>query len=270
MTQTNSSKDPTDHLSHAFAYFALVPQFLLIVYATLILSTREIEIAMALAGQLACEAVNWVLKRHFKEERPERMRSLHRGYGMPSSHAQFLSFWAVMIVLFVWLRRRPGAATVKEGKLKVEGGQVVVNGVEKDLSETLGADTKLSDVYRLQLQYRCVTNVLITLGAVVSVVLMGYSRVYLHYHSTKQVMAGTAAGTAFAVFWFAVTEYARRSGWVEWFLQWDIVRAARARDLMCEEDLVEVGWQVWEERRRRNTRAAKATTKNTLAQKKRK
>lgn len=39
-------------------------------YATLIWSNREIEIALMFAGQMACEALNWVLKRHFKEERP--------------------------------------------------------------------------------------------------------------------------------------------------------------------------------------------------------
>ena len=27
------------------------------------------------AGQMACEALNWVLKRHFKEERPRGMEN---------------------------------------------------------------------------------------------------------------------------------------------------------------------------------------------------
>lgn len=248
---------------------ALVPQFLLIVYATLIISTREIEIAMALAGQLACEAVNWVLKRWFKEERPEKMRDLHRGYGMPSSHAQFLSFWAVTIILFVWLRRKPGAARVKGGRLRVNEGKVVVNGVERDLDNTFHPETTLSDVYRLQLEYRSLTNVFITLISLASMVVMGYSRVYLHYHTTKQVMAGTAAGSAFAIVWFTVTEAARRTGLVDWFLRYGIVRAARIRDLMCEEDLVEVGWQVWEERQRQKVRLANVTKGVSATRKKR-
>jgi len=218
---------------------------------------------MALAGQLACEAVNWVLKRAFKEQRPERMRDLHRGYGMPSSHAQFLSFWAVTIILFVWLRRKPGAAQVRQGRVRVQRGQVVVDAAEEDLRDTLHAESSLSDVYRLQLEYRGLTNAFITLAALASIVVMAYSRVYLHYHTKTQVVAGSAAGTIFAVVWFALTEFARRSGLVEWFLGWEIVRAARLRDLMCEEDLVEVGWQVWEERQRQKTRVAK-----TPAQKK--
>jgi len=214
---------------------------------------------MTLAGQLACEAVNWVLKRWFKEDRPGKMRDLHRGYGMPSSHAQFLSFWAVTVILFVWIRRQPGAAKVKEGKLRVENGKVVVDGVEKDFRETLHSDTKLSDVYRLQLEYRSLTSVLITLASLASIVAMAYSRVYLHYHTTKQVMAGIAAGTIFAILWFGITETARKSGIVAWFLQWNIARVARLRDLMCEEDLVEISWQVWEERQRQKKQAQETT-----------
>ena len=45
------------------------------VYATLIWSNREIEIGLMFAGQMACEALNWVLKRHFKEQRPRGMEN---------------------------------------------------------------------------------------------------------------------------------------------------------------------------------------------------
>lgn len=54
------------------AWLALVPQALCVVYATLIWSNREIEIFLMFAGQMTCEALNWVLKRYIKEERPRR------------------------------------------------------------------------------------------------------------------------------------------------------------------------------------------------------
>jgi len=214
---------------------------------------------MTLAGQLACEAVNWSLKRCFKEERPEKMRDLQKGYGMPSSHAQFLSFWAVTVMLFVWIRRQPGAARFREGKVRVGKEKAMERSVEKDLRETLHSQAMLSDVYRLQLEYRSLTNIFITVVSLASIMIMAYSRVYLHYHTPKQVMAGTAAGTIFAIVWFAITEVARKSGLVAWLLEWNIVRAARLRDLMCEEDLVEISWQVWEERRRQK-KPAQGTT----------
>jgi len=39
----------------------------------LIWATREIEVILMFAGQLGCEALNFVLKRLIKEERPKGM-----------------------------------------------------------------------------------------------------------------------------------------------------------------------------------------------------
>jgi len=43
-----------------------------VVYATLIWSSREVEILLMFAGQMGCEALNFLLKRIIKQERPER------------------------------------------------------------------------------------------------------------------------------------------------------------------------------------------------------
>lgn len=56
------------------AWLALVPQALCVVYVTLIYSTREAEVLLLFVGQMACEALNWGLKRYIKEERPRRRR----------------------------------------------------------------------------------------------------------------------------------------------------------------------------------------------------
>lgn len=42
------------------------------VYATLIWSSREVEILLMFAGQMGCEALNFLLKRIIKQERPKR------------------------------------------------------------------------------------------------------------------------------------------------------------------------------------------------------
>lgn len=77
------------------------------------------------------------------------------------------------------------------------------------------------------------------------------SRIYLSYHTPKQVYVGCIAGAAFALFWFGFTTYLRRAGWIEWFLETWISRALRVRDLVIQEDLVDSGWARWEDRRKR-------------------
>lgn len=53
----------------------MVPQALCVIYVTLIWSTREIEILLMFTGQMGCEALNLLLKRLIKEERPKRTLS---------------------------------------------------------------------------------------------------------------------------------------------------------------------------------------------------
>ena len=72
LSLTHVYYDPNDLISYICAYLALVPQGLVVVYAALIWSTREIEILLMFAGQMSCEALNWLLKRWFQEERPSR------------------------------------------------------------------------------------------------------------------------------------------------------------------------------------------------------
>ena len=70
LSLTHVHYDPNDLLSYGCAYLALVPQGLVIVYAALTWSTREIEILLMFAGQMGCEALNFLVKRWMKEERP--------------------------------------------------------------------------------------------------------------------------------------------------------------------------------------------------------
>ncbi|KAF2672431.1 hypothetical protein BT63DRAFT_384905, partial [Microthyrium microscopicum] len=105
LSLTHVSYDPTSLLSHLCAYLALVPQALIISYLTLLYATRELEILLMFAGQLACEAANFILKRYIREERPTRLRG--RGYGMPSSHAQYVAYFGVYLALFLLIRHEP-------------------------------------------------------------------------------------------------------------------------------------------------------------------
>mmetsp|Transcript_16933 Transcript_16933/g.23685 ORF Transcript_16933/g.23685 Transcript_16933/m.23685 type:complete len:215 (-) Transcript_16933:187-831(-) len=79
------------------ALITLCPIFLIVAYLTLIYSRRQIQTIIMLIGQLANEAANSVLKQHIKESRPEACA--HEGYGMPSSHSQFMGFFAAYCLI---------------------------------------------------------------------------------------------------------------------------------------------------------------------------
>jgi dolichyldiphosphatase len=93
-------------------------------------------------------------------------------------------------------------------------------------------------------------RVVVSAGALLVAALVAWSRVYLGYHSVRQVLAGCAAGAGCAVAWFAVTYLMREMGLLAWALDMPLARWFRMRDLVVVEDLCQAGWEKWEERRR--------------------
>jgi len=211
LSLTHVHYDPNDPISYLCAWLALVPQGLCVVYATLIWSTREIEILIMFGGQLACEALNFALKRLLKEERPKQMHG--KGYGMPSSHAQFVAFFSLTLTFFLLFRHVP--------------------------KQPSPSHTPLSMISR----------VLLSGLAILSAGVVACSRIYLNYHTPKQVIVGCLAGTVSAISWFIITTIVRQSGLLNWILDQYPTRMLRMRDLVIEEDLAQSGWEKWENKR---------------------
>ena len=79
--------------------------------------------------------------------------------------------------------------------------------------------------------------------------LVAWSRIYLGYHTPKQVFAGCLAGAVSAVGWFGITYVARQTGLLSFALDLPVARWFRLRDLVVEEDLCQAGWEKWENRK---------------------
>ncbi|KAF9955874.1 hypothetical protein BGZ70_010082 [Mortierella alpina] len=88
-----------DLVSEFLAYVTLSPMALVCTFVSVILITRDMKPAVMFAGQLANEAVNQMLKRLVKEARPTEY--LGDGYGMPSSHSQFMAYFATYTILLL-------------------------------------------------------------------------------------------------------------------------------------------------------------------------
>ncbi|PGH00670.1 dolichyldiphosphatase [Blastomyces parvus] len=222
LSLTHVHYNPDDPISYVSAFLALVPQAICIIYVTLIWATREVEVLLMFAGQMLCEGLNFFLKRLIREERPAQM--FGKGYGMPSSHSQFVAFFSLSLTLFLLIRHVP------------------------DLSTNHSPSTFTQRAALSALACVCA-------GAV------AVSRVYLNYHTPKQVLAGCAAGVVCGISWFSFSSYLRREGWIDWALDTQLARMARMRDLLIQEDPVEAGWQRWRDRNVASKRASKALGK---------
>ncbi|KMP09539.1 hypothetical protein CIHG_09715 [Coccidioides immitis H538.4] len=210
---THVHYNPEDPLSYLCAFLSLVPQAIVVVYVALIWASREVEVLFMFAGQILCEALNFGLKRVIRQERPQQVYG--KGYGMPSSHSQFVAFFAFSVALFLLVRHKPTS------------------------SSTLPNDSPST------LTERVILSLLAFSGAAA----VASSRIYLNYHTPKQVMVGIAAGIAFSVVWYLFGTHLRRSGWIDWLLEVRMAKLLRMRDLLIGEDLAEAGWQRWKVKR---------------------
>ena len=166
---------------------------------------------------------------------------------MPSSHAQFLSFFAVYISLWLLVRHNPPSHYSRPP-----------NSPTSSTSSTSTSSSKLSTsdiVFPLSNPaiHALTAALCVTVAAAVAA-----SRVYLNYHTPKQVLVGCAAGAVAAVVWFAVTALMRRWGVIEWGLEWKVCRMVRLRDLCVEEDIFEVGWREWDRRKGERVKGKKS------------
>lgn len=139
-----------------------------------------------------------------------------KGYGMPSSHAQFMFFFATYIGLWICVR-----------------------------------NTYLPKVQK--------TGALAALWAVAASV--ASSRVYLQYHTPKQVLVGVSAGVVIGVLWFIATALLKvLAGGVIWdlLLENPISKMIYVRDECAQVDVQYKGWEIWWAERIQKKQAAQS------------
>jgi len=160
---------PTDDLAGKFlAWSSLAPIFIVIALGTLIIFRRELHTIAFFIGILSNEALNQLLKYSLKKPRPCRSINHlehvhHTVYGMPSSHAQFMSFFAVYMSFFAYFR------------LKQSASENWLNNLRQHF---------------------------VALSALGSAAIVSFSRIYLYYHTVEQVGAGMLVGCLTGSVWF--------------------------------------------------------------------
>ncbi|CAD6977002.1 unnamed protein product, partial [Tilletia controversa] len=173
---THVRYDAADPFAQLLALITLAPIFLLCAYTSIILYRRELTFLNALLGQLGCEAINWGLKRLIRQPRPVGLAGVsEEGYGMPSSHAQFMGFFCGF---FLWHfgRFHPG----------LRRPRTVVNTMRRA-------------------EHAVCVGLIVLLSAAVC-----YSRYYLLYHSPAQIIVGLSLGLAIGGVYYYLTEHLTR------------------------------------------------------------
>ncbi|KAF8963458.1 hypothetical protein BDZ97DRAFT_1919884 [Flammula alnicola] len=158
--------DDSSYFSLGLALVTLSPILLMASYAALAVQTREFLVIVMWAGQILGELLNWVIKRAIKQDRP--IESIGNGYGFPSSHSQYMAYFASFLTCHLYFRHRFSST-----------GYPV-----------------LDFLWRM----------IVYAGLLGWSGLVAYSRYYLGYHNGNQIFWGLAIGTILGVPLYFVTE----------------------------------------------------------------
>lgn len=155
-----------DWLGKIFALISLFPFGIGSGFVALVLFRRDLHTIVFFLGTLLNELLNMILKNIFAEDRPLQRSVNYTEYGMPSAHSQFSWFFATYVICFVCIR----------------------------LHHMNNNST-----------FETVWKTVIVVGCIAFATLVSLSRIYLQYHSWKQVICGIFIGIIFGSLWFALT-----------------------------------------------------------------
>ncbi|XP_063529811.1 dolichyldiphosphatase 1-like [Cydia strobilella] len=154
-----------DWIGKFFAFISLSPFGIGAGFVTLVLFRRDLHTIAFFLGTLVNEVLNIILKHIICEARPLARGHLYNEYGMPSSHAQFVWFFSIYVLYFVAVR------------LHHINNNSIISALWKGI---------------------------IVSGCLSLALLVSIGRVYLHYHTSAQVIVGALVGFLFATIWFAL------------------------------------------------------------------
>ncbi|KAK9510496.1 hypothetical protein O3M35_005270 [Rhynocoris fuscipes] len=155
-----------DWIGKIMAISSLLPLGIVSGFVALILFRRDLHTIIFFLGTLLSEMLNLILKNIICEPRPMSRSVLYTEYGMPSAHAQFSWFFATYLIYFVLIRLHH-----------------------------MNNNTTLENVWKT----------VIILTCIFLAILISFSRIYLQYHTWKQVIWGAFVGISFGTLWFAIT-----------------------------------------------------------------
>ncbi|KAL7536737.1 hypothetical protein ACHAXR_007373 [Thalassiosira sp. AJA248-18] len=212
------------------ALLSLTPPFAVCALTTAVLFYKDVIAAYLLVGSLFSAIVASILKQLVKQPRPSRYDDDDNDdavvveYGMPSNHSCFAWFGATFIILYV---------------LRGGRGSSLVSYPAPPSTSSASFKAMATLWHHLHTGFTIAASLFIAIGC-------AYSRVYLGYHTTMQVYAGSALGTLLGIAWYGLFE---TSGVVRRGLIWlhnmltELERTRRRRNVIFleEDDLYENG-----------------------------
>ena len=203
------------------ALLSLFPIFFISSLTTCTIVYKDMVAAFLLLGTLLIALCTSWLKKMIGEPRPPSHRDdddNEMEYGMPSNHSSVAFFGATFIILYVLYyhhqRRRyqqrhwqrieiSGVGIGRNELMSTATSSATMNGNSSTVSSSSSSFQSLVSIAVRWLYYQLHTTIPL-LSSLCIASGCAYSRVYLHYHTWNQVIAGSLLGIGGGILWFAL------------------------------------------------------------------
>jgi dolichyldiphosphatase len=182
--------DPKDALSILSVHLSLLPIYTMVFYTSWFLLSREIEPVIVVGGHLIGEIVNKIVKKIIKQPRPD----FHKDFGTGTYSLSY---------------GMPSAHSQFMGFFAAYFVCIFL--------------FKMSQMTKPQQLFGVVTLIVLAYA-------VAFSRVYLLYHTTQQVIVGLMFGALLGLVYFAIISVARDVGFIDWILKWPMVKFFYVKD----------------------------------------
>ncbi|KAL7472056.1 hypothetical protein ACHAXS_012372 [Conticribra weissflogii] len=194
------------------ALLSLTPPFGVCALATATVVYKDVVSAYLLLGSLLSTSCSAILKNLIRQPRPPRYDDDGDAeFGMPSNHSTFAWFCTIFVVGYINRGGSFWAATSLKSRVafsaasgKVENGCDTT--MSSDISSTISGKT-----------WRYLHTQIPVCVALLVAILCSYSRIYLGYHTTNQVVAGSIFGMGLGGIWYRLFESVLVKGCLVWF-----------------------------------------------------
>ena len=174
------------------ALLSLLPPFGVCALTTATFIYKDVIAAYLLIGSLFSTVISAILKRVIQQPRPDRYDDDDDiEFGMPSNHSCFAWFCGTFVVMYVVKRGGVWASSNLPSRM--------LNKTEPS-PNTIRQWTSLMKLWNfLHTLFTLILTLFIAFGST-------YSRVYLGYHSSVQVYAGSILGVVLGSFWYHLSQ----------------------------------------------------------------
>lgn len=175
---------------------------------------------------------------------------------MPSAHSQFIWFFSTYLILWICFYKPHFSPFYNPRHYTTN----TTNTNTPNTNSNSSSDSKINLQKSItKSNYKSLNKTFTIISLLLLALAVSFSRVYLFYHTDIQVLVGSSVGILAAFVWIFVVFTLRKTGIVDWVLDWPIIKWFYIKDTsLSSHSFIKDEYKKWRKDRKRGKLLVKA------------